>query len=828
MQNRSLRIDGKTIGVPEGTSILEAARRAGIYVPTLCAHPDLPPGGACGLCLVQIGSEVVRSCETRVAQGLNVQTNTDEVKWMRRDNLSFLLKDHPHACLTCAQKMGCSRTQCSSNVAVNERCCSKLGNCEIERVVEYVGLREDLGRYVYPDLPKFMEEPLLTRDYNLCIGCQRCVRACRDLRGVDVLEVYELNGRTLVRAKAETLVESGCKFCTACVEVCPTGALLDKELKSGDREANLVPCSGTCPAGIDVSRYVGYVAQGEYAKALAVVREKVPFPGTLGRVCFHPCEEACRRGKVNEPVAICRLKRFVTDHGGAAWKERRKPASATGKKVAVVGSGPAGLTTAHYLALKGHAVTVFEAQPKAGGMLRLGIPNYRLPENILNTEITEIEALGVNIETQRRIEALDALLQEGYDAVFVGVGAQKALSLGIPGEDSAGVVDGINFLRGVALWSNAEVGSRVAVIGGGNVAMDAARTALRLGAGSVTVLYRRSREEMPAHAEEVREAVFEGVQFEYLVAPVRIQQGNALPGGVLRLVCQCMALGEADGSGRRKPVSVPGSEFTVEFDQVIVAVGQEMDLSEHFGLVLNRKGIPVHSETLATSQAGVFAGGDAVLGPASVIEAIAQGRKAAQAMDRFLGGDGDISEVLLDYEERDPWLGRDEDFALARRVGEAKRPWQKSKQQVACGSEPSGCPADELRYTAFTEVDIGLFEEMADEEAARCLNCQLRLQLQEVPKPSDKWILFHAEALAQVPEAEGVFQLLDADKEIMSIVGTANLREALLEQLSNEKAYYFGYEEDRMYTQRESQLIQQFLQEHGRLPGGNDELDDLF
>lgn len=824
----SLRIDGKTIAVPEGTSILDTARSAGIYVPTLCAHPDLPPGGACGLCLVEVGSEVMRSCETRVAPGLDVQTNSDEVKRMRRDNLSFLLKDHPHACLTCAQKVGCSRTQCSSNVAVNERCCSKLGNCEIERIVEYVGLREDLGRYVYPDLPKFMEEPLFTRDYNLCIGCQRCVRACRDLRGVDVLEVYELNGRTLVRAKAETLVESGCKFCTACVEVCPTGALMDNELKSGDRETNLVPCSGTCPAGIDVPRYVGYVAQGEYAKALAVVREKVPFPGTLGRVCFHPCEDACRRGKVSEPVAICRLKRFATEHGGSAWKERIKMASATGKKVAVVGSGPAGLTVAHYLALKGHAITVFEAQPKAGGMLRLGVPNYRLPENILNAEIMEIESLGVNIKTCRRIDAVDALLQEGYDAVFVGVGAQKALPLGIPGDDSAGVVEGIDFLRGVALRENVEVGQRVAVIGGGNVAMDAARTALRLGAENVTVLYRRSREEMPAHAEEVREAIYEGVQFEFLVAPVRIQQGSALPGGVLRLVCQRMVLGEADGSGRRKPIPISGSEFTLEFDQIMVAIGQKMDLPEHFGLVLNRDGIPVHPETLATGKAGVFAGGDAVLGPASVIEAIAQGRKAAQAMDKFLGGDGDISEVLLDYEERDPWLGSEEDFALARRVGEAKRPWQKSKQQVACGSDPASCPTDELFYTAFTEVDIGLFEEMADEEAARCLNCQLRLQLHDVPRPPDKWILFHSEALAQVPEAEGVFQLLDADKEIMSIVGTANLREALLEQLSNEKAHYFGYEEDRMYTQRESQLIQQFLQEHGRLPGGNDELDDLF
>ncbi|KLU61265.1 NADPH-Fe(3+) oxidoreductase subunit beta [Peptococcaceae bacterium CEB3] len=828
MQKVSLRIDGKTIEVPEGTLILEAARLAGSYVPTLCAHPDLPPGGACGLCLVETGSGVVRSCETAVAQGLSIQTDTDEVRRLRRDNLSALLKDHPHACLTCAQKVGCSRTQCSSNVPVNERCCSKLGNCEIERVVEYVGVREDLGRYVYPDLPKFTEEPLFTRDYNLCIGCQRCVRACRDLRGVDVLEAYEWNGRTLVRAKRESLVESGCRFCTACVEVCPTGALLDKDVKSGERERNLLPCSGTCPAGIDVPRYVGYVAQGEYGKALAVVREKAPFPGVLGRVCFHPCEDACRRGKVSEAVAICRLKRFAADHGGVAWKERRKTAKATGKKVAVVGSGPAGLTVAQYLALKGHSVTVFEALSQAGGMLRFGIPAYRLPENILKEEIAEIEALGVDIVTQSRIERVDALLAEGYAAVFVAVGAQKGVALAIPGEDRAGVVQGIDFLRRVARRENAAVGSRIAVIGGGNVAMDAARTALRLGAQNVTVLYRRGPEEMPAHADEVREAAHEGVQFEFLSAPVRIEGGGSANDPVLKLVCQRMALGAMDGSGRRRPAAVPSSEFTGEFDRVIIAIGQEMDLPEDFGLVRDGGKLEVHSETLATGRTGVFAGGDAVLGPASVIEAVAQGRRAAETMDKFLGGDGDISEILLDYEERNPWLGPEEDFALAGRVGEAKRPWQKSRQQVACGAESSACPASELFYTAFTEVDIGLLEEMAEEEAARCLNCHLRLRLREVSRPPEKWLVFDAETVEQVPETEGVYQLLTADKEILSIVGTANLRQTLNEQLGRENARYFGYEEDRMYTQRESQLIQQFLQEHGRLPPGADDLDDLF
>lgn len=237
----SLIIDGKQISVNEGVTVLQAAQKAGIYVPSMCNHPDLTPEGECGICTVDIGSFTVPACATRSENGMVVQTSTDRVKTIRRDKLSAILLHHPHACLTCAQKVGCSRTQCSSNVAVNERCCSKLGNCEIERLVEYVGLRDDLGRYVYQDLPKFNEEPLITRDYNLCIGCTRCVRVCNNLAGANVVEAFEQNGRTLVRAKQETLKESGCKFCAACVEVCPTGALRDKDFKGGNQKSSMVP-----------------------------------------------------------------------------------------------------------------------------------------------------------------------------------------------------------------------------------------------------------------------------------------------------------------------------------------------------------------------------------------------------------------------------------------------------------------------------------------------------------------------------------------------------------------------------------------------------------
>lgn len=816
----SLTIDGKVIQVAEGTTILQAAQEAGIYIPTLCAHPDLPPGGECGVCTVEVGSDTVPACETKAENGMVVQTNTDKVKETRRDKLSAILLNHPHSCLTCAQKVGCSRTQCSSNVAVNERCCQLLGNCEIERLVDYVGLRDDLGRYVYRDLPKFTEEPLFTRDYNLCIGCRRCVRACRELRGVDALEAYKQDERSLVRAKAGNLADSGCKFCTACVEVCPTGALMDKDFKRGDREANLVPCSNRCPAGVDIPRYVGYVANGRYDEALAVVRERVPFPATLGRVCFHPCEEACRRGKVNEPVAICRLKRFAADQGSSAWKANRKPAPATNKKVAIIGSGPAGLTAANYLALKGHSVTVFEALPKAGGMLRVGIPDYRLPQNVPDAEIADIQELGVEIKTGTKVESLDGLFNEGYQAVFVAVGAHKGSALGVPGEENPRVLEGVTFLREIGLREKWEIGRRVAVVGGGNVAMDAARTAVRLGAEEITVLYRRTREEMTAHDEEVSEALHEGVKFEFLTIPIKITSA----GHALQVECQRMELGEPDASGRRRPVPVAGSEFSLTFDNLITAIGQSPDIPEGFGLTVNRGTLQVSPENLATNKRGVYAGGDAVLGPASVIEAIAQGRKAASAIDQFLGGNGDISDTVVEYQAPNPWIGRDEDFAGARRAGSTKRPWQKSTQ-TACNCE---CPPEELLDTAFVEVEVGMFEEMANDEAARCLNCHLRLQIRESPRPPDKWLKFNAEAVAQVPATDGVFQLLDADKTVISIVGTANLREALEEQLDNEKACYFGYEEDPMFTQRESQLIQQYLQEHGKLPEGNDDLDDLF
>ncbi len=405
-----------------------------------------------------------------------------------------------------------------------------------------------------------------------------------------------------------------------------------------------------------------------------------------------------------------------------------------------------------------------------------------------------------------KVDSLDGLFKDGYQAVFVTVGAHRGTNLGVPGEESAGVIEGVSYLRQVSLKDKYHLGSKVAVVGGGNVAMDAARSAVRLGAEQVTVLYRRTREEMPAHDDEISEAMFEGVKFEYLTTPVKISTQKSLDGESLQVECQRMELGEADSSGRRRPVPLVGSEFTLEFDNLITAIGQVPEVPQGFEISLNRTVIQVTADTLATDKQGVYAGGDAVLGPASVIEAIAQGRKAAVAIDRYLGGDGDINEVLVEYEEASPWIGQDEDFATAKRAGSTKRPWQKSAQSSCSSGQRSGskCDPDELLYTAFTEVELGMFEEMGVEEAARCLNCQLRLQIRKVPKPPDKWLTFNADVVAQVPEIEGVFQLLNAGKNVTHIVGTANMREGLEEHLDNENVCFFGYESDPMYTQRES------------------------
>jgi NADH-quinone oxidoreductase subunit F len=460
------------------------------------------------------------------------------------------------------------------------------------------------------------------------------------------------------------------------------------------------PCSHTCPAGVDVPRYVRFIGEGKPAEAVAVVREKIPFPSVCGYVCVHPCEARCRRGLLDEAIGIRVLKRFATEHDTGLWKQNSRVAPATGKRVAVVGSGPAGLTAAYYLAKLGHSVTVFEALPEPGGMMRVGIPDYRLPKDRLRAEIGEIEDIGVDIKTNTPVNSLDELFKQGYDAVFLATGAHQGVKIGVKGEDSPGVMECVSFLRDVSLGREVEVGEKVAVIGGGNAAIDSARTALRLGAEQVTIVYRRTQTEMPASAEEIDEAIAEGVEIRFLATPSRIISKDSN----LELECISMRLGEVDASGRPRPEPIEGSQFTMSFDTIIAAIGQRPEIPGRFNLSLGRGNtIEVDPDTLATSKEGVFAGGDVVSGPASVIEAIAAGRQAAISIDRYLGGKGDIDETLAPPEgELAPLEEADEEPRV----------------------EVPALPVAE-RLKGFDQVELGLSEKMAIKEAKRCLRCDL-------------------------------------------------------------------------------------------------------
>lgn len=839
MGDVTLTINDIRAVVPEGTTILDAARGAGIYIPTLCAHPDLPTAKGlqpkesvyrgddkittdkqeeyegCQLCIVEVeGMDAFQtSCNTLVADGMVVHTETPEIQKQRRQNLFPYLEHHPHACLACAQKEGCSRTQCSTNVPEEERCCPKLGNCELERIVDYVGVPDGLPKYVPRGLPVLDQEPLFDRDYNLCIGCTRCVRVCQELRGVEAIGFGHLDGEIVIgTANGPSLAESGCRFCTACVEVCPTGALTDKiEVTATNKEKVLVPCVDACPADVDVPRYIRLVAEGKYAEAEAVIREKVPFPAVLGRICFHPCEEVCRRAEVNEPMAICTLKRFAADQNTELWKENIRAAPATDKSVAIVGAGPAGLTAAYYLKLLGHTVTVFEAEDEPGGMLRWGIPAYRLPAEVLAEEMDDLLSLGVKLKTNTTIgEGLTLEnLQNQYDAVFLATGAQLARRISVEGSHLGSVLWGMDFLRDVRRGKDVKVEERVLVIGGGGVAMDVALTAMRLGADEVQVACLESREEMPANDWEIEEAVEEGAILHPSWGPHRIVGDN---GRVTRMELVCCT-SVFDEQGRFHPRFDESQTTYIDTGMVILAVGQATDLSllEGSGLEADRGTISADKDSLETSAQGVFAGGEVVSGPSSVIEAIQMGRQAAISMDRYLGGEGDIERALLPPEEFDPWMGREEGFAERGRVPMPELPIEE-------------------RHSGFAEVNLGYDEKMAQQEASRCLRCDYRLHIEAPVLPPEKWLALDRETVETVPELAGVYQLLDEQKSVLAIKGVMNMRRALEEELeTSDQAAFFVFEEDEMYTKRESELLQQYLQEFGELPGaGEDELDDLF
>jgi NADPH-dependent glutamate synthase beta subunit-like oxidoreductase len=721
-----LTIDGKEIEVDKGATVLQAAQAAGVYIPTLCYHPDLQPYGGCRLCIVEIENMrgLPTSCTTPATAGMNVKTNTEQLLKLRRSYLTLILTEHPNACLTCHRRERCRPYDiCLRQVSVDQRCVSCPSNyrCELQRVTDYIGISDVPLPYKYKELPvNYDREPLIRRDYNLCILCGRCVQMCADHRGIGAISFVNRGFDTVVStAFDKPLQESNCRFCGACVEVCPVGALMDSEATyrpDRDWEEVAVPCKHACPAGIDAPLYVTLVGEGKYQESLAVVREKVPFPGVLGRVCIHPCEEACRRGAMNEPISIRFLKRFVADRDAGLWKHYSKKLPSTGKKVAIVGSGPAGLTAGYYLAKAGHAVTVFEQFSRAGGMMRVGIPDYRLPPDVLDGEIDIIKEAGVEIKLNTRIDSVDALFSEGYDAIFLAPGAHKGMPLGVEGDDLPGVYDGASFLRDVNLGKKIDVGQKVCVIGGGNVAIDGARVALRLGAKDVRILYRRTRAEMPASAEEVEAALEEGIKIDFLTGHLKVAQKN----GKLVLTCNRNALGEPDASGRRSPVPIKGSEFDTEYDVIIGAIGQRPDIPAGFNVKAGRSNtIQADTKTMATSRKGVWAGGDAVTGPDSVVRAIAAGRIAASSMDKYLGGSGDIEEKLT----------------LERGIGRCAGITPESFPGEKRAKMP--CLHPEKVKDNFTEVETGFLNDDAVAEGRRCFQCGFRWMITPPPCPPE-------------------------------------------------------------------------------------------
>lgn len=479
----------------------------------------------------------------------------------------------------------------------------------------------------------------------------------------------------------------------------------------------LGPCRLTCPAGVDVQGYLALAAMGKYREAIALIKRNNPLPTVCGRVCTRPCEMNCRRNFVDEPAAIDHVKRFIADldlDSPDRYFPEVKPDS--GFRVAIIGAGPAGLSCAYYLRQEGHAVDIFDAKPKAGGMLRWGIPQYRLPEEIIDKEVEGITKLGVNIYLNQALGkdfALDDLFERGYQSVFLGLGAQASTSMRIENENADGVLSGIDFLEDIKLKKVMSLKGKVAVIGGGNTAMDAARSAIRLGADEVCIVYRRTIQEMPANKMEIEEAQEEGVKFIYLTAPVRVVLDGK--GKAVGIECQKMELGPPDESGRRRPIPVEGSNFVIEVDWIIAAIGQKPDLefaTKDNKLVQIKKTkwgtLEVRKDLMETNIPGVFAGGDVVLGAATAIEAIADGRKAAEAIHKYLTGQ------KLDI-PRHPFISRKDnfkklspnDFVEIARTTRAKMPVRRPEE----------------RKKDWNEIELGFTPEQVFNEAIRCLEC---------------------------------------------------------------------------------------------------------
>jgi 2-oxoacid:acceptor oxidoreductase delta subunit (pyruvate/2-ketoisovalerate family) len=482
------------------------------------------------------------------------------------------------------------------------------------------------------------------------------------------------------------------------------------------------PCSAACPAGNDIVAFIQKITQGDFEGAWNLIKEENPFPRICGRVCFHPCESRCNRGDYDEPIAIHALERFVSDFASNLNKKIEKVSGVKKEKIAIIGSGPAGMSCAYHLAKLHYDVTVFESSSSAGGMLRSGIPSYRLPKNVLDREISNIEALGVEIRTGILFSEdlkLDGL--KDYQAIFIATGAHRGRGLLIPGEKEKGVVSGLDLLRKINLGKKVKLGDKMAIIGGGNTAIDVARSIIRMGK-KATILYRRSKEEMPAFEEEMMEAIEEGVKIRYLVNPIRIQQKECLK----RLECLRMELGEKDESGRRRPVPIPHSNFFIEADGVIIAAGEEIEVSFLPKGMEQREGIVLTQRDGSTGIKGIFAGGDLTSNQRTVAHAIGSGKKAALAIDCYLKG--------MDSEEaiRQILIGEGPSLSIFRHLHPGERtmnPHVVTFEELNMDYfEPSKRYTEskglvKKRIKGFEEVTSTFTEGIALEEAERCFSC---------------------------------------------------------------------------------------------------------